>query len=175
MCAYVRYWPERGVALNVCFSSEIGLVFFGCRNVLGCLAVTLILQSATKFIQILCWLQRGNEACPSLTPSIQYHTAVWATRKKYLKDPTFSGGVGCGRVWIVLFSEVTHLRTMSIQFCCRLLIVSPPLPPPTLKSPRSPHSSSVIKSKMAATTMHMPCWWAPIRAKLPGWYGCAHA
>ena len=45
---------KRGVVLSVCFSSEIGLVFYGCRNVLGCLAVMLILQSATKFMQILC-------------------------------------------------------------------------------------------------------------------------
>ena len=54
MCACVRYLPERGVVLSVCFSSEDGLVFFGCMNVLGCQAVMLILQSARKLVQILC-------------------------------------------------------------------------------------------------------------------------
>ena len=114
MCACVRYWPERGVVLNVCFSSEIGLVFFGCRNVLGCLAVMLILQSATKFIQILV---------------VQLFELLV---RNILKKTTFSGGVGVGG-----WAGVNCFVLRSYQFkdnVCTILLPTvgclAPLPPP---------------------------------------------
>ena len=128
------------------------MFFFGCMNVLGCLAVVLNLQSARKLVQILCWLERGNEACPSITPSMQCRAAVWPTCKKYLKNSTFGGGVGvvgvnCSVLWSYPFKDnVYKLPTVGC--------FPHPLPP-TLKRSRSPHSSSVIKSKMAATTMQV--------------------
>ena len=130
------------------------MFFFGCMNVLGCLAVVLNLQSARKLVQILCWLERGNEACPSITPSMQCRAAVWPTCKKYEKKLNFrwrGGGGGC---------ELFRSLKLPIYGQCLYNLLPTvgcfPHPlPPTLKRSRSPRSSSVIKSKMAATTMQV--------------------
>ena len=185
MCACVRYWPERILvprarrfSARSCSECVLQLwnwsSFLWMKESFGLPSRYVNSSIGDKIYSDTLLTSKGKWSLLFPQPSMQSSAAVWATRKKYFKNPTFSGGMRGGRVWIVLFSEVTHLRTMSIQSCCRLLVVSTPPPPPHLKRPRSPHSSSVIKSKMAATTMQMPCRWAPIRAKLPGWYGCGY-
>ena len=185
MCVCVRYWPERILVPRArrflarsCSECVLQLWNWPCflwmKECFGLPSRYVNSSIGDKIYSDTLLTSKGKWSLLFPQPSMQSSAAVWATRKKYFKNPTFSGGMRGGRVWIVFFSEVTHLRTMSIQSCCRLLVVSTPPPPPHLKRPRSPHSSSVIKSKMAATTMQMPCWWAPIRAKLPGWYGCGY-
>ena len=52
-----------------------------------------------------CHLKRGKESFPSPTPSMQPLAAVQATCRKQLTPHLYLEGGG--RVWIVLFSEVT--------------------------------------------------------------------
>ena len=158
MCACVRYWPERGVVLNVCFSSEIGLVFFGCRNVLCCLAGYVNSSIGDKIYSDTLLTSKGElKFAPPSPPLCNVVRLFELLARTIKKKTTFSGGVRDGWVGVNCFA----LR--SYPFEDNVYIVLLPTvgcfgpPPPNLKRPRSPHSSSAIKSKMTATTMHMTC------------------
>ena len=121
-CQSAEFFWVRALAL------KLVLFFFGCMNVLGCLAVVLNLQSARKLVQILCWLERGMKlALPS--PPLCNVVQLFDLLLRNIKKTQLSVEGWGWWVWIVPFSEVTHLRTMSIQFVADCWLFPPPPSP----------------------------------------------